>query len=225
MRERAPRVSLEFIRTSPTDKGAFGDNVIAEMNEHSGTFPNPDVAMLVLTATNNDLKKKIQLALSGDKQKIQERDDAEREWNKQFRKQARYVDRIADGRKLVIVQGGFKSIDTELSPVGKPSTPDLKAWGNRSKRSIHAEVESVKRMKSIIFIAATQPLNNTNLSISKNQVKLAESIAGDKAFILSTKRKVDFEELTSGTTYYIAAVAFNPAGASVMSTVIDVVAP
>ena len=43
--------------------------------------------------------------------------------------------------------------------------------------------------------------------------------------ILGTKRKVDFQGLVSGTTYYIAAIAFNAAGPGDISNVIDVIAP
>lgn len=227
MSERIARVSLDFIDETPTKKGVFGDNVIAEMSDpaHVIIFPMPDVPMATLQIVNDALKLKTQQALSGDKERILERDAAERVWNANFRKQAQYVNRIADGDKLIIAQSGYHSTDTEVSPKDKPAQPDLDAWGNKAKGSIYAEAETIANMKGIVFIASTQPIDNNNLSIKNKQLKMSGAIVGEVEVILGTKRKVDFEGLMSGTKYYIAAVAFNAAGPSDISNVIDVIAP
>jgi len=227
MAERTAKVSFEFIELTPTDKGIFGDNVIAEMSDpdHAGVFPNPDIPIADLQTVNGDLKLKTQQALSGDNEKILARDAAEVVWDTKFRKEAQYVERIASGDKLIIAQSGYKSTDTEVSPKDKPSTPALDAWGNKAKGSIHAEVEPVTNMKGIVFIASTEPLNSNSISIKNKQLKMSGTTSAELEAILGTKRKVDFQGLVSGTKYYIAAIAFNAAGPSDISNVIDVIAP
>lgn len=223
--ERPAKVSFDFIELTPTDKGVFGDNVIAEMTDHSGVFVTPDISIATLTTLNDDLKLKTQQALSGDSEKILERDAAEVVWETNFRKEAQYVQRIASGDKLIIAQSGYHSTQTEVHPADKPGQADLSAWGNKVKGSIHAEIKAMAKVRGIVFIASTQPINNTNMSIKNKQLKMSGTTAVEMEAILGTKRKVDFEGLVSGTTYYIAAIAFNAAGPGDISNVIDVIAP
>jgi len=225
MSERKAKVSYDFKTYNPVNKGLFGDNVIAEMTEHSGVFSNPDVDMSSLTSVNSDLKTKTQEALSGDKEKILRRDAAEVVWDNTFSREAQYVERIANGDKLIIAQSGYHNTDTEAQPVDKPAMPHLDAWGNKAKGSIHAEIKALANIRGIVFIASTQPIDSNSLSIKNKQLKMSGNITGDIEAILGTKRKVNFEGLVSGTTYYIAAIAFNAAGPSDISEIITVVAP
>ncbi len=223
--ERPAKVSYDFITLTPTQKGVFGDNVIAEMTEHVAQFPMPDVPLMTLTTLNNDLKLKLQQALSGDKEKIQERDASEQAWIEQFRKEAEYVQRIASGSKLIITQSGYHSTTTEVHPVEKPAQADLDAWGNKAKGSIHAEISPLAKVRGIVYVASLQPINSNSMSVKNGQLKMDASITGDMEVLLTTKRKVDFEGLVSGQTYYIVALGFNAAGPGDLSTVLSVVAP
>lgn len=223
--ERTAKVSLEFIMQTPTQKGVFGDNVISEMTGHPTVFPTPDVPLTELTTVNDDLKLKTQQALSGDKERILERDEAEKKWDDLFRKEALYVDRIADGNKLVIAQSGYHSTSTEVHPAEKPGQADLDAWGNKGKGSIHAEIKPLAKVRGIVFIASPSPIDSSSLSLKNGQLRIGKGVAGDMEVLLTTKRKVDFQGLVSGTTYYIAALGFNASGVGDISTVIDVVAP
>jgi hypothetical protein len=223
--ERPAKVSLEFLGMTPTQKGVFGDHVIAEMTGHPTVFPTPDVPIQSLITANDDLKLKTQQALSGDKERILERDETEKKWDDLFRKQALYVDRIADGNKLVIAQGGYNSTSTETHPVERPAQAELDAWGNKGKGSIHAEIKPLAKVRGIAFVASPSPIDSTSLSLKNGQLRIGKEVAGDMEVILTTKRKVDFQGLVSGTTYYIAALGFNATGVGDISTVIDVVAP
>jgi hypothetical protein len=223
MAERPAKVSYDFIDLTPTQKGIFGLNVITEMTDHPTVFPTPDIPLATLENVNNDLMLKTQQALSGDKEKIAERDAAEKVWDSNFRKEALYVERIAGGDKLIIVQSGFHSTDTEVEPVAPPEAAVLSAWGNKTPGSIHVEIEPVAKIKGILFIASAQPLAG-NLQVINNQMKLSTNIT-DNEGRLTTKRKVDFEGLVSGTRYYIAAITFNASGTSPVSNIKEVIAP
>ncbi|MCF8463537.1 MAG: hypothetical protein K9G41_01745 [Flavobacteriales bacterium] len=223
--DRPAKVSLDFVILSPIQKGLFGDNVISEMTEHTSVFVTPDVPLANLSTANDDLKLKTQQALSGDKEKIQERDVAEQKWIDTFRKEAEYVQRIAAGSKLVITQSGYHSTSTETHAATKPDQADLDAWGNKGKGSIHAELKTLKGAKGLVYVASPQPIDSTSLSLKNGQLRIAKEVASDMELILTTKRKVDFQGLVSGQTYYIAALGFNTAGVGDISTVIDVVAP
>jgi hypothetical protein len=225
MSEKPAKVSFGFITLTPTQKGVFGDNVIAELNEHLLVFPSPDIPIIDLNTANNDLKLKTQQALSGDKEKILLRDASERTWNNLFRKEGQYVERIASGDKLIIAQSGFHSTDTEVQPQPKPNQAVVDAWGNKAKGSIHAEIEPLANVKGIMFIASTIPTNVQTMSIKNKQLRISGDANIQLEAILGTKRKVDFQGLNSGTTYYITAIGFNAAGPGDMSNTIDVVAP
>ena len=223
--DRPAKVSLEFVILSPTQKGVFGDNVIAQMTEHALVFVTPDVPLGTLTLVNDDLKLKTQQALSGDKEKILLRDDAEKKWDDTFRKEAEYVQRIANGSKLIIAQSGYNSTVTEVHPATRPDQADLDAWGNKGKGSIHAEIAPLAKTRGLVYVASPNPIESTSLSLKNGQLRIAKEVAGDMELILTTKRKVDFQGLVSGQTYHIAALGFNTAGVGDISTVIDVVAP
>ena len=224
MAERPAKVSFGFIDYSPTQKGMFGDNVIAEMTEHSSVFPTPDVSMITLTANNDQLKLKTQQAMSGDKVKIQEREEAEKEWDKNFRKQGEYVQRIASGNKLIIAQSGYHSTDTEVHPVQAPLQAQLEAWGNKGRGSgIHAEIKPLSDCRGFVFIIASKPVNA--LAVVKGDLLRLKSEGIEMDLKLTTKRKVDFQELNSGQPYYISALGFNATGVGELANVVEVIAP
>ena len=224
MSERTAKVSLGFIDSNPSQKGVFGDNVIAEMTEHSDDFPTPDISIATLTTVNDALKLKTQQALSGDKVKIQERDAAEKNWNDTFRKQAEYVQRIASGSKLIIAKSGFHATDTEVHPVAVPAQAEIQAWGNKGKGSgIHVEMKPLADCRGFIFILSTAPTANL-IKVKGDQIKLGGN-AQIVELKVTTKRKIDFQDLPSGQTYYVSALGFNATGVGETANPVEVVAP
>lgn len=222
--EREAKVSFEFVRLSPTQKGMFGDNVIAELTQNVSDFPTPDVPLPTLTGVNNDLKLKTQQAMSGDKVKIAERNAAEEVWDSTFRKEAEYVQRISDGNKVLIAKSGFPSTDTEVGPLPVPAQATIDGWANKGRGSgIHVEMEPLSNCKGFVFIISNTNLTG-NLVIKGDKVKLKEG-AGEMDVIFTTKRKVDFTELVSGQLYYLTAFGFNATGVGELANVIEVIAP
>jgi hypothetical protein len=225
MAERPAKVSFGFIDYTPTQKGMFGDNVVAEMTEHTTVFPNPDVPLPTLTDINNALKQKTQQALSGDKVKIQERDATEKEWDSYFRKEGEYVQRIANGSKLIIAQSGYHSTDTESHPVAIPAQPQINAWANKGKGSgIHVEMKPLADCRGFQFIVSSQNILSY-MNIKGDSIKFNGPLDVFIDVKLTTKRKVDFQDLNSGQTYFITALGFNASGVGEMANVIEVVAP
>lgn len=222
--ERKPKVSFDFIEYNPTDKGMFGDNVIAEMTEHSGVFTTPDEPLNELTDSNNLLKQKTQQALSGDKERIQEREEAEKAWDDKFRKEGEYVQRIAGNSKLIITQSGYHSTDTEVHPVAAPAQAQLDAWGNKGKGSgIHAEIKPLTDCRGFVFMLSSQPVNT--FAVVKGDTVKFSAISSLVDAKLTTKRKVEFDGLTSGQSYFITALGFNATGVGEFANVVEVVAP
>lgn len=225
MAERPPRVSYTFIKTTPSDKIAFGDNVLAQMTEHVAVFPSPDIPLPVLQAANDDLRLNIQLASGGDHALILARNASEKQWNALFRKQGYYVERIAGASKLIITQGGYHSVVTEVQPHSRPDKPVLQAWGNRKKGSIHAQIIPLAHTRGIVFIVSTVPLSELSVRMTSGQLDIVAKADAHVAFVMGTKRKVDFEGLRRGQTYYVAAFGFNAGGMGDMSYAVDVTAP
>ncbi len=224
MAERPAKVSFGFIDFNPTQKGLFGDNVFAEMTDHPLVFVTPDVPLATLETVNNALKLKTQQALSGDKEKIQERDEAEKLWDTTFRKEGEYVQRIASGNKLIIVQSGYHSTDTESHPVAVPAQAQLEAWGNKGRGSgIHAEIKPLANCRGFVFMISSQP--PTGFASIKGDVLKLNDLSPMMSITLTTKRKVDFDELDSGKSYYVTAFGFNATGVGEMANAIEVIAP
>lgn len=223
--ERPAKVSYEFVKLTPTEKILFGDNVIAMMAEHIAVFPTPDVPLLALENANNHLQSKTQAALHGDKEKIEERNVSERVWIGLFREQAGYVQRIAGNNKLIITQGGYKSTSTEANTAKKPVQANFDAWGNKGKGSIRAEIKNPINARGYVFIASGHPINSNDLKMKNGQLKVSAEVSSAMELIFTTKRKINFEGLVSGQTYYMAALGFNAGGVGPMSTVLNVVAP
>lgn len=210
---------------SPTDKYSFGANVIAQLGEHVLEFPTPDISLPVLAAANNDLRLKLQAAIGGDKTCILERNEAEKQWDSLFRKTGQYVERIAGGNKLLITQGGYYSVVTEVQRQARPESPSLQAWGNKVKGSIHAQIRPLTSARGLVFIASTLPMAELSIRMSKGQLAIVAKADAHVVFIMGTKRKVNFEGLHTGQPYYVAAFAFNAAGMGDITHTIDVTAP
>lgn len=225
MAERPPRVSYTFIKTTPSDKCLFGDNVIAMMTEHASVFPTPDIPLPVLQAALDDLRLKIQLASGGDKAMILARNASEKQWDSLFRKQGQYVERIAEASKLIMTQGGYHSVATEVQPLSKPGMPMLQAWGNKAKGSIHAQIKPLANTRGIVFMVSTVPFSELSIRMNSAQLDIVAKADAHVTFVMGTKRKVDFQGLRTGQIYYVAAFGFNAGGMGDMKPAVDVTAP
>ena len=222
MKKRKAKVSRAFTQDTPLKKTEIGDHVSSEMNKHAAVFPNPNPKLNVLDDATTDLKKKIQAALSGDKEAIKQRDASELVWNGLFEKEADYVDSVANGDELIITQSGFKATQTEVHAKVKPGQVIIKnVKGDYAlPGKIDIECNALPGADFYIVIAGQQPVDVK----TKNSQALLQP-QSQMGFAISTKRKLSIEDLQSGTKYYVTVIAFNTAGLGPESQVFAVVVP
>jgi len=99
-------VVLDFLRYSVAEKITFSDKIQLRMGANP-LFLTPDVSMTTLKATNDGLRTTYEAAQKGGREETLLMHQAEDEWNEAMRKEAYYVDRIADGDGAIILNAGF----------------------------------------------------------------------------------------------------------------------
>jgi len=108
------KVVYDFIKLTATEKSEFGTNVIQKMTDNP-RFPTPDESLENLKAKNDLLQSRSVAALSRGKEATALLHQAIDDWDGTMRKEANYVERIADGDGAVILSAGFN--------LAKPNTP------------------------------------------------------------------------------------------------------
>lgn len=217
--ERTPSVSLEFKRLSIPEKAVFGQNVFDQMTENAATFPTPDVALATLQSKNDTLSDTAEAAEGGDHAKVAAMHNAEKDWDTTFDTEAYYVDRIANGDEATILLSGFHATKSETSPATIPVVPEVKEPKvNPLPGSIHVEVEYEKGVKNLLYFVST---TNTPVNLDGNKFSMAQN-PDVIAFVTDNHRKVDINDLTSGTTLYVSVAAQNTAGIGAPSSPIAI---
>lgn len=100
------KVVLDFIKFSIAEKIMFFRNVIAQMTGNA-SFPTPDVALTEAKTAVDTLETDHAAAKSGAHVLVSKMRRSEEVADNLFRKQAAYVDRIADGNETIILSSGF----------------------------------------------------------------------------------------------------------------------
>lgn len=113
---RRIKVLLEFVRYSIAIKIEYYRNIITRMTGNP-RFPEPDVALTLLTTAVTTLETDFNAAQSGSHEAKARLGKSEKAADVLFRKEALYVDRIADGDPEVILSSGY---ETTSQP--KPAT-------------------------------------------------------------------------------------------------------
>jgi hypothetical protein len=112
------KVVFDFIKLTATEKPEFGTNVIQKMTGNP-RFPNPDESLDSLRIKNELVQSRSVAALSGGKEATALLHQAIDDWDNAMRKEAKYVDRIADGDGAIILSAGFN--------LAKPNIPGQRA--------------------------------------------------------------------------------------------------
>lgn len=112
------RVLLSFVKLTVAEKIAYFKNVISKMTGNTA-FPEPDVSLASATELVTDLENANSNSLSGSHAAIAQRNHAEAEADKAFRKLAMYVERIADGDMALILSSGFQ-LSKQPEPAQRP---------------------------------------------------------------------------------------------------------
>ena len=139
------------------------------------------------------------------------------------RKQAAYVDRIADGSKVIITSAGFTATDIEPSPVPAPEKPENhKLTHGEQQGTIISDIDTLQRSRGYVTVVKDDPA--TQVVITGDQ--MAITIGGKQVVIhVSTKRNATITNLSRGTIYFVSKYGFNASGRGPDSDTEDIVAP
>jgi hypothetical protein len=212
---RKPSVSFEFKRLTIPEKVIFGQNVHDQLTANAAIFTTPDVDLVTLQTKIGTLTSTADAAESGDHAKVAEMYEAERDWDTTFDTEAHYVDRIANGNETIILKSGFTATKSETTPATIPLVPEVKEPKiNPVPGSIHVEVEYKQGVKNYLYFIST---SNTPVNLDGNKFSFAQN-PDVVVFISDHHRKVDINDLASGTTLYLSVFAQNTAGTGAPSS-------
>jgi len=200
------KVVFDFIKLTSSEKPEFGTNVIQKMTDNP-RFPTPDVSMEMLKAKNDLLQSRSVAALNGGKEATALLHQSIDDWDDSFRKEAKYVDRMADGDGIVILSAGFN--------LAKSNTPGQRSEftaenGEHSGTAIlrHIAIDGAKSYIWQYCIGET-PANENGWTIAT----------------VTTKANVEITGLTPLTKYWfrVAAVTIDGTNAYCQAILLVVV--
>lgn len=216
---RTQHVGLDFKRLSIPEKIVFGNNVNKQMGANVATFATPDIPLATMTTKNQTLSDTAQAAELGDRQKVSVMHKAEKDWDTSFGKQAKYVDRIANGVEDTILLAGFNATVSETVPATAPETLTVKKIAaNPLAGSIHVELDVASKATGFVYMMSSTNVPPTFADEQFNITSNTQLVA----FLIETHRKVDFYNLPSRATVYLTVVGFNSAGFGIPSAPIAI---
>jgi hypothetical protein len=195
------KVIFDFIKLSATEKSEFGTNVIQKMTGNP-KLPTPDESLESMKAKNDLLQSRSVAALNGGKEATALLHQAEEDWDDAMRKEANYVNRIADGDGTVILSAGFN--------LAKQSTPGQRPefsveLGDRSG-TVNLRHQAVEGAKSYIWQHCTgeTPADEAGWTVAKVTTKVVAELT---ELVPMTKYWFRVAAVTvDGTTAYCAPV-------------------
>lgn len=112
------KIVLDFLKLSVSKKIEFCKNVYNKMNGNT-TFPTPDVPNAQINTAVLNLETDYTAALGGGHALVAKMHQSEKVIDDLMRKQANYVDRIANGNEAIIMSAGFH-VSKQPAPKQKP---------------------------------------------------------------------------------------------------------
>lgn len=216
------KVKLSFIRMPVPPKVDFGKNTVTKMMGNP-VFTSPDVPLSTIQTASQNLEDKYNAAQVGGPQQTADMDAAELALNDLLRKQAAYVQRIANGDEVKIFSAGFLPTKAQADPIALPvKVEKLKLKADEQAGTIHKINDKTPNAK----MYATVLMTNQNMPITVDGNLLVITIGADKIIIdISTFRKRRYVGLESGKRIYVKTAAINSAGKGPDSDVINIIVP
>ena len=216
------KVLLDFINDSVPVKIQYTRDRVIDMTGN-GNFPNPDIDLVLWGDAATTLETKYNAAQGGGFNEQEQQDAAEEAMDDLSRKQAAYVDRIADGTKVIITSAGFTPTDIEPTPVPSPDKPENhKLTHGEQQGTFISNINALKRAKGFVTVVKDDP----NIDVVINGEQLTITIDGKTVVIhAGTNRKATITNLIRGTIYYVTKYGFNASGRGPDSDSEDIVAP
>jgi hypothetical protein len=213
---------LDFILLPIPEKIQFArDRVIDMTGNPLFTTPNPALALITAAATS--LETKYNAAQGGGPADTAAQDAAEITLDDLLRKEAAYVDSIADGNVVTITSAGFTPTETVHAPLAPPAKPEnMKLKHGDQPGTIIVTCDTVPNARGLVTIITSDA--TASIVVSGDDVNVT-NITGTLIINTSTSRKTTHGSLVSATRYYVRRYAFNAAGRSPDTDVISIVAP
>jgi len=213
------KVLLGFAELSVPLEVDFAKNTHTKM-KNNATFPTPDVPLVDIKNAAEDLENKYNAAQGGGTQATAEMDAAKIVLTNLLRKQAAYVNRIADGDSVKILSSGFLPSKGVKEPIPAPAKPENLKLKSGTPGMVSKTIEKVENAKAFATILLTNP--NSPVAVDGNNIIITSG--ADKIIIhIGTDRNCAFTNLASGSRVYVTTVAYNSAGASPSSDSVNVV--
>jgi hypothetical protein len=216
------KCKLDFIELPVPDKIQFARDRVDDMTGNA-YFTTPDVPLANITTAADDLETAYNAAQGGGPAETAAQNAAEAVLDDLLRKEAAYVDRIADGDVVKITSAGFTPTETTLTPVTPPAKPEnMKLKHGEQEGTIIVTCDKVENAKG--FVTIITPDQAATIAAVGEDVHVSNIPTG-LIVCVSSGRKTTHGSLRSATRYYVRRYAFNAAGRSPDTDVISIVAP
>jgi len=170
------KVVLDFLRLTVTKLIEFARNTVNKMSE-SSAFSSPDVDLTIITNAADDLEEKYNESQGGGKQQTADMHQALKTLTDLLRKQAQYVDRVADGNEAVILSSGF-STSKQPSPANHPV---FSVTNGEKEGEIILKHKAVDQAKSWVWQYCADPIGTTDWTLAGVSTKASFIIKGLKS--------------------------------------------
>jgi hypothetical protein len=139
-------ILLDFLRLSIPLKITKGRNVVTEMTDNP-SFTTPDVPLADLSEVNDLLESRLIASQNGGKEETILLHQAEEIWNNLMRKEARYVERIADGNEAIMISSGFNTSKQPTPAI----RPEFSAEAGQKSGSVVLRRQAVKGARAYVW--------------------------------------------------------------------------
>lgn len=143
---KTDRVVFDFVKKTVPQMIEFGRLVSSQMTGNTN-FPTPDVPIAELDAATDLLEERSTAAKNGGKEATALLHQATEDWIYKMRREAKYVDRRADGDGAIIFSAGFNIAKQSGAPVRPEFSVEL---GDRSG-SVNIRRQAAEGARSYIW--------------------------------------------------------------------------
>ncbi|MHB9140313.1 MAG: hypothetical protein ACYC25_00370 [Paludibacter sp.] len=182
-------VLIDFIQISIAEKIVFLRTVLANLTGHA-TFTDPDQPLADGKVKADKLESTSLAAKDGSHTAVSAMRDAEKEVDTYLRKQAGYINRVADGNETLILSSGFHT--TKQTPNVYDKLP-LEALDGKNSGSVLLKAKAIDKAGAYIWQISRNKTDWTTLGHS-------------------TRASFEVDGLTVGEICYFRVAAITPNG-------------
>ena len=144
---RRIKVIINYSHLSVLELIELARNSAIKMAANEDVFPTPDVPFAKINLAADNLETAYHKAQGGDKQMISEMNQLRKVLDDLIRKQAMYVERIADGDETIILKSGFEMSRQPIQSV----KPEFEASNGEHSGTIDLKRKPMQGAKSWVW--------------------------------------------------------------------------